>query len=395
MIQTIIKNAIRDTSPYKAVYDYLSDKTFDGKTVVLSIGKAAAPMATAAFDALGDNISDALVITKYDHAKDLPEIFNIIEAGHPVPDENSINAAKSALKKVENLCEQDTVIVLLSGGGSALFEYPVIPFDEYMKLVDSLLKSGCTINEMNIVRKHLSKVKGGNFAKACRKAHVLTLILSDVLGDKLDIIASGPTVADQSTIEEAKLILQKYNIEIPELIETPKSLDNSTAIIVGNIDTLCNSVKNTLEEYGYKTVIYGTNIEGEARDVAKILCNEIKKAEPKTAIIMCGETTVTVKGNGKGGRNQELALAASIEIAGSKDIQVFAFGSDGTDGPTDAAGGIIDGTTAEKIFKISGKNAKEYLENNDSYNALKSVDSLIITGATGTNVNDVYCATRR
>ena len=395
LINKIIKNTIRDTSPYNTVYNRLCEKNFPGRIFVCAVGKAASPMAKASYDALGDKISGGVVVTKYGHSRDIPSLFSVVEAGHPVPDENSVLGAVKCIELVTNLRSDDTVILLLSGGGSALFEKPRVSLEKMAEITDKLLKSGCTINELNCARKHISFVKGGGFGELCKPASVYSLVLSDVIGDPLDVIASGPAYPDSTTRDEAAAILNKYGIEVPfELAETPKILDNVETELIGNLTILCNSAKKTAEDEGYRGVILDTAKEGEASVVAKEFVELAKKSEPGTVLIMGGETTVTVRGKGLGGRNQELALSAAIQLDGDEDITLFAFGSDGTDGPTDAAGGIADGETAEKMRK-AGVNPEEYLADNNSYYALKSADALIITGPTGTNVNDLYCAIRK
>lgn len=392
LVNTIINNAVRDTNPYDTVFSFLKDRKFGGRVFAVAVGKAAAPMAKGAYDALGDGIYKGLVVTKYGHADDVPASFRVFESGHPVPDENSFRAVDYFCETAKEIMPSDTVIALVSGGASALFEKSAVGLERSAELTDAMLKSGMTINEMNCVRKHLSLVKGGGFIGLCNGARVVALILSDVIGDKLDVIGSGLTVRDTTSAKDAEDILKKYGIPVPaELRETPKDIKDAENELIGNLKILCGSAEKTAAAFGYTAKILGTEVQGEAREVARELVAKTKKEPPKTVLIMGGETTVTVKGTGKGGRNQEFALAAAKELDGTEGITVFAFGSDGTDGPTDAAGGIADGSTAAKI-RLCGKTADEYLDDNDSYEALKIADALIVTGPTGTNVNDLYCA---
>ena len=398
LINQIIENAIRDTNPYTTVVNELKDRQFIGKVYVFAVGKAAADMAKGCYDALNgrQEIAAGLVVTKYGHAKEISPLFTVIESGHPVPDENSEKATEKFVEIAENITERDTVIALVSGGASALFEKSLIDREKMQALTSKMLKSGMTINEMNTVRKHLSVVKGGNFIQRCNTKNILALVLSDVIGDDLSVIGSGLTVLDKTTKEDAIDILQRYGIEPPvEISETPKNISDVENILIGNLTILCNSAKNTAKSNGYKAKILSTEVQGEAREIAKQLVELAKNEAENTVLIMGGETTVTVKGKGLGGRNQEFALAAGIELENVPDVTVFAFGSDGTDGPTDAAGGIADCNTAGEIYRATGKSATDFLENNDAYHALKSVDRLIITGPTGTNVNDIYVAIKK
>lgn len=401
---TIIKESVNNVLPHKAVEKALLNKNFTGNIVVISIGKAAWTMAAAAKRILGTSIQKGIVITKYQHSQGKIEGFDIIEAGHPVPDENSVKGAIRVMEAVKDLNEKDQVIFLVSGGGSALFEKPVkgITLDDMKEVTDTLLKCGASIVEINTIRKHLSEVKGGRFASLCAPAKVFSIVLSDVIGDYLDTIASGPAYPDQSTVEDAMDIIKKYQLTFKEPIlkalskETPKTLDNIETVITGNVSQLCKAAADTAKKLGYTPFILTTTLECEAREAGHFLsaiAREIMMENgyginPPCAIIVGGETTVKIKGTGLGGRNQELALAAAKGIAGLKNVLIFSFGSDGTDGPTDAAGGMVDGDTLEKL-SAQTLNIDQILNNNDSYHGLEAVGGLIKTGATGTNVNDL------
>ena len=401
---TIINESIKDVLPYQAVEKALLNKTFTGSIVVVSIGKAAWTMAEAAKKILGSSITKGIVVTKYEHSRGNIDGFEIIEAGHPVPDENSVLGTELAIKAVENLTATDQVIFLISGGGSALFEKPAegLTLSDIKEVTGALLKCGANIVEINTIRKHLSDVKGGRFASICAPAKVYSIVLSDVIGDRLDSIASGPAYPDSSTVEEAQNIIKKYNLLFNEAIlkaltrETPKELSNVETVITGSVSELCKAVAENAKSLGYTPFILTSTLECEASEAGKFISSiarEVRCKNPygiKTpcAVIAGGETTVKIKGTGLGGRNQEIALTAAKGIAGMKETLIFSLGSDGTDGPTDAAGGMVDGETLEKL-KGMGLDLDEILNNNDSYHGLKAVDGLIMTGATGTNVNDV------
>lgn len=393
----IIENSIKAVLPDEAVKRALKDfKPSGGKLVLVAAGKAAWQMAAAARKELS-RIDGGIVVTKYDHVKGELEGIECYEAGHPVPDENSFGATKRALELVEPLGNEDTVVFLLSGGGSALFESPLIPGEELQDITKQLLACGADIVEMNTIRKRLSAVKGGRFAQAAAPAKVFSIVLSDILGDPLDMIASGPAVPDTSTCEQALSIVRKYGLKLSdkakELLEkeTPKELDNVTTTITGSVKELCAAAAGTAKEMGYEPVILTDMLNCEAKEAGTFLADIAisHSGDGKNlAYIAGGETVVHLKGKGKGGRNQEIALSAAAGIDGLSNVAVFSVGSDGTDGPTDAAGGYADGDTAA-LLRGKGIDIHEYLENNDAYNALKAADGLIITGPTGTNVNDV------
>lgn len=393
----IIEESIKAVLPDEAVKRALQGfKPSSGKTVLVAAGKAAWQMAAAARQEL-EKIDAGIVVTKYEHVKgEIPGI-ECYEAGHPVPDENSFSATKRALEMVEPLGENDTVLFLLSGGGSALFESPLIPGEELQDITKQLLASGADIVEINTIRKRLSSVKGGRFAQAAAPAKVFSIVLSDIIGDPLDMIASGPAVPDTSTCAQAIEISERYSLKLSdkarELLsqETPKELTNVSTQITGSVKELCRAAANAAKELGYEPVILTDMLCCEAREAGSFLGSialSNKGRGKKTAYIAGGETVVHLKGTGKGGRNQEIALSAANLISGVQNVAVFSVGSDGTDGPTDAAGGYADGDTALDLEK-KGISLKAFLDNNDAYNALKAVDGLVITGPTGTNVNDV------
>ncbi|AKL96344.1 glycerate 2-kinase Gck [Clostridium aceticum] len=403
---TIIDESIKAVLPEAAVIKALEKKKFTGNIVVVAIGKAAWNMAKATKDTLGDKVSKGVVVTKYHHSKGPIEGFEIIEAGHPIPDENSIKGADKALELVGNLTEKDHVIFLISGGGSALFEKPMegVSLEDIMDITNQLLASGADIVEINAIRKHLSAVKGGRFASQCGKANIYAIVLSDVVGDRLDSIASGPAYPDSSTSEEALRIIEKYKLQVAEHlrkvlnVETPKKVENCETVITGSVTALCEAAAMAAEKLGYKPIVIASTLDCEAKEAGKFMVSiakEIKNSnnsrpllQPPCAVIAGGETVVRLTGKGKGGRNQEMALSAAIGIEGMEDVVLFSIGSDGTDGPTDAAGGMVDGKTTQRMKEASIQ-PEAYLENNDAYHALKASGDLIITGATGTNVNDV------
>ncbi len=395
--QQIIQGSLRAVLPDEAVRRALEDfRPRGGKTLLVAAGKAAWQMAKAAADALG-RVDGGVVATKYGHVLgDIPGV-ECLEGGHPVPDENSFAATRRALELTDGLSEQDTVLFLLSGGGSALFEKPLIPGGELQDITNQLLASGAGIVEMNTLRKRLSGVKGGRFALHCAPARVFSIVLSDIIGDPLDMIASGPAYPDSSTREEALEIVKRYGLRLsPKALalleeETPKSLENVETRITGSVRELCAHAAAECEKLGYAPVILTDRLCCEAREAGSFLGSILKthagQGRP-TAFIAGGETVVHLTGKGLGGRNQELALAAAPLIAGLPHAAVFSLGSDGTDGPTDAAGGYVDGGTAAALEK-SGVDIPAVLRDNDAYHALQKCGGLLMTGPTGTNVNDV------
>lgn len=377
-----------------------------GRVVLAAIGKAAWRMAKAASELLGDRLAGGVLITKYGHSLGEMRGIEAFEAGHPVPDENAVRGTEALLRRVRGLSPEDTVLFLVSGGGSALFELPAegVTLGDVADVTGQLLASGADIVEVNAVRKHLSAVKGGRFAELCAPARVLTVALSDVLGDRLDSIASGPACPDASTSEDALRVVEKYGLALhPRLTEamkreTPKKLDNATAVAAGSVASLCAAAGRAAAALGYTPLLLTSTLSCTAREAGAFLAAIAREVRASgrpiaapCAVIAGGETVVRVTGKGRGGRNQELALSACRGIRGLRDVVVVSVGSDGTDGPTDAAGGIVDGTTAEAL-EASGLDVEAVLRDNDAWTALKAVDSLVITGPTGTNVNDVSFA---
>ena len=399
IVHASLAAVLPDAAVQRALRDYRPGK---GRTLLVAVGKAAWQMAKAALDTLGQ-VDDGVVITKYDHVKgELPGV-RCFEAGHPVPDGSSFSATKKALDLVQGLSAGDTVIFLLSGGGSALFELPLIPGEELQDITRQMLASGADIVEMNCIRKRLSAVKGGRFALACKPARVLSIVLSDILGDPLDSIASGPAYPDGSTCADALAVVEKYHLSLsPEAHallqkETPKELHNVETHINGSVRELCAAAASAAEKLGYEPVYLTDRLSCEAREAGRFLADILKShaGDGKSlAFIAGGETVVHLTGKGLGGRNQELALAACEGIDGVPGAAVFSVGSDGTDGPTDAAGGYTDHESLVSL-KDAGLNLHAVLADNDAYHALKAIDGLIMTGPTGTNVNDVAVALLR
>ena len=397
---TIVNASIRAVQPDKAVTRALQDKEFPGRVYLVAAGKAAWQMAKAAHDCLGDRISRGIVVTKYDHVMGPIADFDCYEAGHPVPDENSFRGTQAAVDLVKNLSEQDTVLFLLSGGGSTLFELPLVPGEILQDITGQLLACGADIVEINTIRKRLSCVKGGRFAQICAPAKVFTVVLSDIIGDPLDMIASGPAYPDTSTGEQAIAIAKKYGLKLNDEVwallskETPKELTNVSTQITGSVRELCTAAAAACRELGYEPILLTDRLYCEAREAGRFLSSILQTHafdRKNLAFIAGGETIVHLTGHGKGGRNQELALAAAVGLDGLRNAAVFSIGSDGTDGPTDAAGGYTDSDTASEL-EAHGIEIFDMLKNNDAYNALNAVDGLIFTGPTGTNVNDVAVA---
>ncbi len=382
---------------------------------VVGAGKAAAPMALAVEQILGNRINKGLINTKYGHGLSLNRI-ELKEAGHPLPDEAGMQGAETILSLIEGAKDKDLIICLISGGGSALLPLPAqgISLEEKQEATSFLLGCGATIQEINTIRKHISRIKGGRLAEASWPAQLLTLILSDVVGDPLDVIASGPTVPDQSTFEDCLAIAKKYKLESkvsPSIRnylhegaagrrqDTPKPgnvcfAKTQNVIIGSNIQAIGASASEA-HQLGYHPLILSSLIEGEARQVAKvhaaIVKEVIRTGNPITrpaCLISGGETTVTLRGEGKGGRNQEFVLAAALEIKDLKMTAILSGGTDGTDGPTDAAGALADGNTVRRSW-MRGMDPASYLDRNDSYNFFFKLGDLLITGPTRTNVMDL------
>ena len=390
----VVAAAIRAVQPDDAVRRALEGQDFPGRILLVAAGKAAWQMAKAAHDCLGSRIDSGVVVTKYGHVMGPLDGITCCEAGHPVPDDNTFLGTQKALDLVAGLKPEDTVLFLLSGGGSALFEQPLIPGEELRDITEQLLACGADIVEINTIRKRLSGVKGGRFAR------VFSMVLSDILGDPLDMIASGPAVPDTSTCQQAVAIAQKHGLRLTDEArallarETPKALPNITTRITGSVRALCAAAADACRALGYEPIILTDRLCCQAREAGSFLASVVKTHAAdgrKLAFIAGGETVVQLTGNGKGGRNQELALAAAPGIAGIPGAAVFSVGSDGTDGPTDAAGGYVDHESSAAL-KARDVDVYRVLQNNDAYHALECVGGLIITGPTGTNVNDVAVA---
>lgn len=409
----IIRGAIEAVQPNAAVRRALTDlPEISGRIVLISVGKAAWQMAESALGNLGNRIHSGAVLTKYGHVRgELPPLV-MYEAGHPVPDENSFSATQAVLDAVSGLTEDDLVLFLLSGGGSALFEKPLVSGEELADITKQLLACGADIVEINTIRKRLSAVKGGRFALSCAPARVFSVVLSDILNDPLDMIASGPACPDSSTCEQALRIVRKYGLQLSphatELLtqETPKQLDNVETRISGSVRELCAAAKAKCAELGYTPFMLTDGLNCEAREagafLASVALTHAKDGLP-LAFIAGGETVVHLHGSGKGGRNQELVLSAAAGLDGIENALLFSVGSDGTDGPTDAAGGYVTGSTAA-LLRANGISIEAVLADNDAYHALEACrgdmfpagcgagsgknGGLIFTGPTGTNVND-------
>jgi glycerate 2-kinase len=387
---------------------------YDG-IYVIGTGKASAAMAQAVEELLGERLKGGVVNVKYGHSFPLNKI-KVNEAGHPVPDEAGFHGTEEIIQLLKKTEKNDLVLFLISGGGSALLPYPAegVTLEEKQQVTKCLLEVGACIHEINAVRKHLSRVKGGRLAKLAHPSTLISLVLSDVIGDDLDTIASGPTVPDSSTFDDCLKIIEKYQMgeKIPvsvveflekgargEAEETPKAGDpafqrTQNLVIASNILAV-QGAKRKAEELGYSSLILSTFVEGETKEVARVhaaVAKEILQTGnpvPRPAcVISGGETTVTIRGKGLGGRNQEFVLAAAIDIDGLENVVILSGGTDGTDGPTDAAGAIADGMTKNRALE-KGMNAEQYLRENNSYNFFEPLGDLLITGPTHTNVMDL------
>ncbi len=427
-ILPILSAALAAVDPINAVKAHMSladdelrigERIYDLKKYrniyVIGGGKAGGSMARATEEILGGRLTAGLINTKYGYIAET-DVVRINEAGHPIPDAAGMAGAREMVKLADGASHEDLVICLISGGGSALMTLPVegVTLADMEALTSALLRCGATINEINTIRKHLSQIKGGNLSRLAYPAEVVSLILSDVVGNPLDVIASGPTVPDSSTFAQAYGIVERYGLldQLPpsivkhlrrgkgELIpETPKEGDPIFAktynlIIAGN-EVAAQAAMGEAQDLGFHTMLLSTFLEGEAREVAHLFSAVAKEilhsGQPLSrpaCVVAGGETTVTIRGGGKGGRNQELALAAAIQIEGLDEAMIVALATDGTDGPTDAAGAIADGSTIERA-RDKGLSASDYLDNNDSYHFFQALGDLIITGPTNTNVNDL------
>jgi glycerate 2-kinase len=403
-LMRILSAALEAVDPFKAVQKYLPN--IEGPVFGLGIGKAAIPM----MDALAGRIplSGGLAITKF--ASGLSrELYTVIEGGHPIPDARSLQAGERVLKFVSSFKEDDTLVCLISGGGSAVVTSPYVPLEDLQTLTSLLLSSGARIDEINILRRQLDRIKGGGLARAT-KAKIISLILSDVIGNPLEAIASGPTAQDPTTREDAIAILKKYDIEkqVPNsildiLLRAPSSAlaagDSSGSIagpvqniIIGDNKLAARAALEQADHEGFYSEILTNELQGEAREAGRELAHRLRvsiSTKPRPfCLIAGGETTVTIKGNGKGGRNQELALAAVDELRDLQNVMLISFATDGDDGPTDAAGAVVTGESAQRAESL-GLRAADYLSRNDSYPFFLALADLLKTGPTGTNVNDL------
>ena len=409
----IFRAALAAADPQEAVLRHLK---FDGRTItagrrkysikkfdriqVIGAGKASAAMARAVERLLGKRIARGWINVKDGHTAHLRRIHQQ-ESGHPVPDERGVEGARRMAEIAREAGPRDLLICVISGGASALTPAPIPPMTlgQKQELTKKLLASGATIHEINTVRKHLSSIKGGQLAKLAYPATTIALILSDVIGDDLDVIGSGPTVGDRSTVADARAVLGKYGITQVEFHETPKpgdaELERVQNIIVGSNEQAIDAAARQAKALGYRTIVLSTRIEGETRDVAGVhaaIAKEIlatgRPLRAPACVLSGGETTVTIRGSGMGGRNQEFVLAAAIALDESGPVTVLSAGTDGTDGPTDAAGAIADSATVSRARALD-LDAGAFLVENDSYHFFEKVEGLIKTGPTGTNVMDV------
>ena len=434
MAQDFIEKALKTVDPYQLIHDQV--KVSDGvlklagrqdsidlsafkNIYCIGAGKGTAPMAAAMEELLGDYLKGGVITVKYGHGIPTQKI-KVLEAGHPIPDENTLTHTRQMLKLAEQAGGDDLVIVLLSGGGSALMEAlpDSISLQQWAELNQSLLASGADITQINTIRKHLSLTKGGRLAQKIAPAQTLTLILSDVIGDPLNSIASGPTSPDPTTFQDALDVIKQYQLEkdigpaileylqagcAGQIEENPKEEEaifkRVRNYIIGNNALALKKLEQLATEQGFKTLLLTDRVQGEAREIAKILAAMVQSAlysgfpvSSPACLILGGESTVTLQGNGKGGRNQELTLAMLQALQNVKEDYYFcSLGSDGTDGPTDAAGAWIDHRTMVKVKK-AGLSIADYLNRNDSYHFFKAIDQLIITGPTRTNVMDMmFC----
>ena len=397
----IVNASIEAVLPDAAVERALSRYAPERPVTLIALGKAAWRMANAAYRVLGaDRVKQGAVVTKYGHCEGPIGCLELYEAGHPVPDGNGVKATARALELVRGLTAQDEVLLLISGGGSALFECPAdgVTLDDIADVTNQLLACGADITEINCGRKRLSAVKGGKLALAIAPAKTFSIVLSDVLGDPLDAIASGPAHPDRTTCADAKAIASKYGLRLSDAAgtalerETPKALPDVKTLVAGNVHALCAAAAREAQSLGYPATIMDEGLCCEARDAGAMMARYARETDGPCALIWGGETVVHLRGKGKGGRNQEAALAAAKGIAGLQDVCVFALGSDGTDGPTDAAGGMV---TGEFCARATPQRIDAHLEDNDAYPLLREMDALIMTGPTGTNVNDLYVVLKR
>lgn len=408
-VAPLIRTSLRTDGSRLAVGSESFDLDRVSRIVVVGCGKASAAMARTVEGVLGDRITGGFVVVKDGYTAPTRRI-QVAEAGHPVPDARGQVAAGRLLEMARRAGADGLVIVLISGGGSALTPAPAPPvtLEEKQAVTQLLLAAGATINELNAVRKHLSLLKGGQLARAAAPATVLTLVLSDVIGDPLDVIASGPTAADPTTFADALAVLAKRGIRdrVPATVlsrleagargdvkETPKpgdpALARVTNLVIGNNALIVDAAAATARQLGFAPTVLTRALQGEARDVARDLVARARRLPAPACLVAAGETTVTVRGRGRGGRCQELALAAALELERDQNLVVLAAGTDGTDGPTDAAGAIVDGGTVRR-GRGAGLDSRRSLEDNDAYGFLQASGDLLVTGPTATNLLDLY-----
>jgi len=417
-LREILDAALAAAEPGRTVRRFLSmedgrvrvgDEAFEPRRVfVLAVGKASGPMARAAGELLGETLSGGLCVIKAGH-EEPPEPFETVVASHPEPDERSGRAAERVEEFLEELEDGDLLLVLISGGASALLAdaAPGISLEDLKQLTGALLRSGAAIGEINTVRKHVSTLKGGNLVRRAAPAQVVALLLSDVVGDEPSSIGSGPTAPDPTKLEDARRVLERYEIKPPQSVtdhldkghETPKPGDEAfeklTNLIVGGSRLTAEAAAEKARELGYDPLLLSTHVTGEAQAAGSLHAAIVKEIlesgnplSPPCAIVSGGEATVVVRGEGTGGPNQEFALALAVELEGIEGWAALAVDTDGNDGPTDAAGGLVTGQTAT-IIRENGVDPAEALDENDAYRALEAGDALVCTGSTGTNVNDL------
>lgn len=428
-VARILSAAVESVEPGAAVRRHLkrvgdrltlADQTYDltsfRRVRVVGAGKAGAPMAAAIESILADRLEDGLVIVKEGYREPGCRKIQLLEAGHPLPDERGVLAARQLNQMLQDSQSDDLVICLLSGGGSALLVSPAtgVALEAMQDLTGALLRSGANIQEINTLRKHLETLKGGNLARRIAPARLITLVLSDVIGDPLDMIASGPTVPDPTSFQQAWEILERCDLidQAPQAIlthlqkglegqieETPKSdnllFERTQILVIGSNRLAAQAALEQARLEGFNTLLLTTSMQGEARQVGRVLASvgremaESGRPVPRPGCVIAGgETTVTVTGDGLGGRNQELALGAVADLAGIQKVMLISLATDGGDGPTDAAGAVVTGATLERAQAL-GLNATVYLKNNDAYHLFDPLDDLLKTGPTMTNVNDL------
>ncbi len=429
-LKTVLDAALAAVEPGRSVRRFLSRRDtaleVDGRVydlsrhrrvLVVGAGKASAPMAAAVEDVVGQSIPlSGSVTVRYGHVAPTRAV-HILEAGHPMPDAAGVAATRAIVDLLQETTENDLVVCVISGGGSALMTLPSegISLEDLQQTTDALLRCGATINELNTVRKHLDLVKGGGLARLAAPAQLVTLVLSDVVGNPLDVIASGPTVPDTSTFADASAVLERYGVwsALPQSVasriragvdqqipDTPKPGDplfeRAQSVIVGSNLLACEAAAQAATRAGFSALVLTTWVEGEAREVGRVLAGLLREVDSSghplarpCCLVAGGETTVTVRGQGRGGRNQELALSAAFSLRGVRDVLLASVGTDGSDGPTDAAGAYVDGSTLDRAAAL-GRDPAVALANNDSYTLFDGLGDLIRTGPTNTNVNDLY-----